>query len=88
MMAEQDVKYIIYTDISKDGTLKGPSIRQMKALNEFPEINFILSGGIGTLDDIKLARKELPFLYGIIVGKALYDKTVDLTQAIEILEKK
>ena len=73
---------IISTDISTDGTLKGPNV---KALREIAEISInpvIASGGIGSIADlISLVDLENEGVEGIIVGRALYDGSVDLKEA-------
>ena len=73
---------IISTDISTDGTLKGPNV---KALREIAEISInpvIASGGIGSISDlISLVDLENEGVEGIIVGRALYDGSVDLKEA-------
>ena len=73
---------IISTDISTDGTLKGPNV---KALREIAEISInpvIASGGIGSISDlISLVDLEKEGVEGIIVGRALYDGSVDLKEA-------
>jgi len=85
-LVSKGVKWIVYTDISKDGTLEGPSIEQMKKMGFILGTHFILSGGVGTLEDLRLVQKELPFVYGAIVGKSLYEKTLDLKQAIALFK--
>ena len=78
---------IISTDISTDGTLKGPNI---KALREIAEISInpvIASGGIGSIADlISLADFADEGIEGIIVGRALYDGSIDLKEAILTLK--
>ena len=73
---------IISTDISTDGTLKGPNV---KALSEIAEISInpvIASGGIGSIADlISLADLECKGIEAIIVGRALYDGSIDLKEA-------
>lgn len=79
-MEDKGVKYIIFTDISRDGTLSGPSIDQLSELQNAVDCKIIASGGIGQLSDINsLAKADL---YGAICGKALYAGTLSLTQAI------
>lgn len=78
------VKNIIFTDISKDGTLKGPNLDMLKKLKEKVSISITASGGIKDLEDIK-ALKDLN-LYGAITGKAIYSNTLDLREAIRILK--
>lgn len=75
------VKTIIFTDISRDGTLSGPNLEMLKKLREALDVRLIASGGIKDIDDIK-ALKELG-IDGAIVGKSIYAKTLDLEEAIE-----
>lgn len=81
-MEDMGVKTIIYTDISKDGTLMGPNIEQLTALNEAVSCDIIASGGVTNIDDI-IALKEKG-LYGAICGKSIYKGTLDLKQAVEV----
>ena len=76
------VKTIIFTDISKDGTLSGPNLEQLKAINEAVSCNIVASGGISGIDDIKSTR-ELG-LYAAICGKSIYSGRLDLAEAIEV----
>ncbi len=75
---------IIYTDIARDGMLQGPNVpatvRLLKACKNVPVIH---SGGVTTLADIT-ALKELP-IAGIIVGRALYEGTLNLEDAVKEL---
>lgn len=76
------VKYFIFTDISKDGTLSGVNAEQLKALYDgtHGKCNIIASGGVKTMDDIKIC-KEMG-LYGTICGKSIYSGSLDLAEAI------
>ncbi|MDD5069905.1 MAG: 1-(5-phosphoribosyl)-5-[(5-phosphoribosylamino)methylideneamino]imidazole-4-carboxamide isomerase [Candidatus Omnitrophica bacterium] len=76
------IKWIIYTDISRDGTLTGPNLEQAKEFFAYPDVNFILSGGVSSLDDLKLVKSQLPQIYGVITGKAIYEGKFDLSEAI------
>ena len=79
------VKNIIFTDISRDGTLEGPNTEQLAKLKETVDINITASGGIRDINDIK-ACKSLG-LYGAICGKSLYSGTLDLREAIECSQR-
>lgn len=81
-MEDFGVKTIIYTDISKDGTLSGPNLSQLKEINKAVSCNIIASGGITDINDIIALRNE--GLYGAICGKSIYNSTLDLREAIEI----
>lgn len=72
---------IVYTDISRDGTLSGPNIEGVKEIVEKVNIPVIASGGVSSLEDIESLSK-LP-IEGIIIGKALYTGAVNLEEAIK-----
>lgn len=79
-MEKIGVQYLIFTDISKDGTLSGPNLAQLRALSESVSCKLIASGGICDIGDIR-AVNELG-VYGAICGKSLYQGTLDLREAI------
>lgn len=76
------VKNIIFTDISRDGTLTGPNISALEKLKENVSCDITASGGIKSIDDVKKI-KEMN-LYGVIIGKAIYSKTIDLKEAVTL----
>ncbi len=75
------VKTIIYTDISKDGTLSGPNLEQLVEINNAVSCDITASGGVTNIDDI-IALKNAG-LYGAICGKSIYNKTLSLEEAIK-----
>lgn len=77
--------YIIFTDISKDGTLNGPNLVMLDKINNTVNTNIIASGGVSTIMDI-VSLHDLG-LYGAIVGKSVYANTLDLHSAIVIAQK-
>jgi phosphoribosylformimino-5-aminoimidazole carboxamide ribotide isomerase len=81
--AQRSIKFVICTDISKDGVLKGAALELYKELlNAFPGINLIASGGVGSLKDVEdLAESGV---WGVIVGKAIYEGRVDLDDLIKL----
>lgn len=83
-MCAVGVQYIIFTDISKDGTLTGPNIEQLVKLNDSVSANITASGGIRNIQDIKECRNNN--LYGAICGKSIYKGTLDLKEAVMIAE--
>lgn len=84
-LKEIGFKQLIYTDISKDGTLKGPNIKSIKNLLLDKQINVIASGGVSSLEDIyRLKMLENKGLIGIIVGKALYEGKFTLSQSLKM----
>ena len=80
-MDEIGVSAIIYTDISRDGTLEGPNIHQLEMLRGAVSCEVIASGGVACIEDIALLRDS--FLHGAVCGKALYSGNLDLSEAIE-----
>jgi phosphoribosylformimino-5-aminoimidazole carboxamide ribotide isomerase len=82
LFEDAGVAGIIYTDIARDGTLAGPNLAETTALAEAVSIPVILSGGIAKLSDIE-AVKAAGNIEGIIIGRALYEKTLDPKAALK-----
>jgi phosphoribosylformimino-5-aminoimidazole carboxamide ribotide isomerase len=81
------IKEIIYTSISRDGTLLGPDLARTNAVAAAAGLPVILSGGIGSEKDIAaVAGARHKNVYGVIVGKALYEQKVDLADLIRIYQ--
>jgi phosphoribosylformimino-5-aminoimidazole carboxamide ribotide isomerase len=79
-------KQLIYTDISKDGTLTGPDIFGIKKLLSETQLSVIASGGVANLNDLaKLKRLKKQGLSGVIVGKALYEGKFTLAEAFKLM---
>jgi phosphoribosylformimino-5-aminoimidazole carboxamide ribotide isomerase len=84
-MERVNVRGIIYTDISRDGTLRGPDVDGITQMLAAVNVPLIASGGISSLRDIRsLKELEKEGLIGVIVGKALYEAKLDLAQAVEL----
>ena len=75
------VKYIICTDISKDGAMRGTNLELYKELSKKYSMNITASGGVSSLDDVKKLREMN--IYGAIIGKAYYIGAIDLKDALE-----
>lgn len=75
------VKTIIFTDISKDGTLSGPNLEQLNEINNAVSCDITASGGVTNMNDIINLRDN--GLYGAICGKSLYEGTLNLVDAVE-----
>ncbi len=73
---------IIYTDISKDGMMKGPNLNRTKEIADAVDKPVIASGGINTIEDIQNLI-ELGNIEGAIIGRALYEGTLELADAIK-----
>jgi phosphoribosylformimino-5-aminoimidazole carboxamide ribotide isomerase len=82
---EFNIGALILTLIEKDGTLAGPSINKISKIARLSKVEFIASGGIGSLEDIKRLSKLK--LDGVIVGKALYEQIFTLKEAMEAAEE-
>ncbi len=82
LMESIGVKTIVFTDISKDGTLQGPNLQQLEAINNAVSCDIIASGGVSCAKDIANLRDL--FLYGAICGKSLYSGSLELGEAISI----
>ena len=80
------LKTIIYTDISRDGMLTGPNLPALSTMANTVHINVIASGGVHTLKDVEnIKNLRADNITGIISGKAIYEKTLVLEEAIEVL---
>ena len=73
---------ILYTDVAKDGMMRGPNLHHTRLLAEAGKVPVIASGGVGTIDHIRQLR-TIP-VWGVIVGRSLYEGTVDLRQALSV----
>lgn len=75
--------HFLCTDISKDGMLTGTNVELYKnILIRFPDINLIASGGIKDLDDVK--KVKTIDLYGVVIGKAIYEGKINLKELAEV----
>ena len=80
------VSRIIYTDINRDGTKKGPNVEDVIKLSTKVKIPFIISGGIASIEDVK----KIKMLYesniqGVIIGKAIYDGNIEIRDLIKLI---
>ncbi|MDN3205783.1 1-(5-phosphoribosyl)-5-[(5-phosphoribosylamino)methylideneamino]imidazole-4-carboxamide isomerase [Algoriphagus sediminis] len=77
--AAKGIKYVICTDVAKDGLLQGPSVDlYQEIMEQIPGINLIASGGVSSMTDLEELEKI--GVYGAIVGKAYYEGRVTLNQ--------
>ncbi len=80
-MQDAGVKYLICTDISRDGAMRGTNRELYRELSRKFSMHITASGGVSTLEDIRaLAALDL---YGAIIGKAYYTGAIDLKEALE-----
>ena len=75
------ISAIIYTDILRDGAMKGPNITATEALARAVDIPVIASGGVSSMDDLN-ALKNTGVISGAISGRALYDGAINLQEAL------
>ena len=73
---------VIFTDVSRDGLGSGLNIPATRELSGKSRLDVIASGGVHTIDDVKAAKDA--GLAGCIIGRALYDETVDLNEALNL----
>lgn len=82
-LPHEHIAAIIYTDIAKDGMMAGVNLNQTAELAASTRIPVIASGGVATLDDIR-ALKAAGNIYGVIIGRALYDAAFSLEAAYQV----
>lgn len=80
------VTTIIYTDISRDGMMTGPNLKETQKLIDDTNMDIIISGGMSKMGDVKRAFKT--DAVGIILGRAIYSGDIDLNLANRLLEVK
>lgn len=77
-------RYVV-TDVTKDGTLRGPNLDLLRQVTERTDRPVVASGGISSLDDIAALRELVPLgVEGAIVGKALYSGAFTLAEALDV----
>jgi len=81
-LGKMDLAAVVFTDISRDGTLQGPAIESTRAFIEASSLPVIASGGVGSIEDVRRLA-ALPIL-GVIIGRALYAGAVSLPDAIRV----
>ena len=86
--ADAGVSAIIFTDIDRDGVLKGLNIDSTLALAQSVPIPVIASGGLASMDDIhRLLQPDCGILEGAISGRALYDGRIDVPEALRLIRE-
>lgn len=73
---------IVYTDIARDGMMLGPNLQAIRALAQSTETPVVYSGGVTDLDDLRRLR-DLG-LDGVVIGRAIYESTIELSEALAI----
>lgn len=78
------IRHVVYTDIARDGMMSGPNVEYTKHLTRETEMDIIASGGVSSMEDLDTLCRE--GIKGAIIGKALYEGTVDLEEAVRRYE--
>lgn len=86
-MRSMGVTRIVHTDISRDGALTGINLHSSLALAEATGLRVIVSGGVAGLNDVRWANSASGKIDGLIVGRALYDGTFTLSDALAVLDE-
>jgi len=81
-LQKDGIKTVICTDISKDGAMSGTNTQMYADLMHKYSIDIVASGGVTTIDDVK--KLKAMNLYGAILGRALYEGSIDLKEALEV----
>lgn len=88
-MKKKQIKRIIFTDIKRDGVLKGPNFESIITVLKNTNMKVIVSGGISRMKNIrKLLEYEKKYknLEGIVIGQALYKGTLDLKEVLKLVK--
>lgn len=84
-MRSLGIKRVVFTDIRRDGTLRGPNIEATGELARSTGLKVIASGGVSTVDDLRALKRIEPLgVDAVILGKALYAGTVSIGEALSI----
>lgn len=79
------VERVVYTDIARDGTMRGPDVAGARRLAAETGLKVIASGGVASIDDVKALKAHAHVgIEGVIIGQALYTGAIDLHEAIEV----
>jgi len=85
-MKELGVSTLICTDVSRDGMLTGPNLQLLRDVLSAGPKELIASGGVSSLEDLKTLKPLEPQgVVGVIIGKALYEGTIDLGEAVRLV---
>tara|TARA_Y100000590_G_scaffold450532_1_gene590365 strand:+ start:662 stop:1381 length:720 start_codon:yes stop_codon:yes gene_type:complete len=80
------VTRIIYTDIDRDGTKSGPNLEATINFSNLTNIPVLISGGVASINEvIDIKKRNLPNIEGIVIGKAIYDGSIDIKELSKII---
>ena len=81
-----NISRIIYTDINKDGTKLGPNLEETLNFSSLTKIPVLLSGGVSSINDVlDIKKNKFPNIEGIIIGRAIYDGSIDIIELSKII---
>ncbi len=83
--SEVPLAAIVYTDIATDGMMAGPNVEAMAQMQRHIDLPVIASGGVTTIDDVRQLR--VSGMAGAIIGRALYEGTIELTEALDAAQE-
>lgn len=87
-LEDAGASHIIYTDIARDGALSGPNLAATAKLAEAVSIPVVLSGGMHSHEDlVNAAKLEEKGVKAVILGRSIYEGTIDLAEAVEQIQK-
>lgn len=87
-LEDAGVSHIIYTDIARDGALSGPNLEATVTLAQAVSIPVVVSGGMHTFEDLKAAAAlEADGVKAVILGRSIYEGTIDLARAVALVQK-
>ena len=87
-LEDKGVAAIVFTDIKRDGMMRGPNISSIREMADATQIPLIASGGVTTLEHIQeLVELEDYGVEGVIIGRALYERSIDLKKALALVSK-
>lgn len=82
------VRRLVFTDIRRDGTLKGPNLQAIEEVARTTGLNLIAAGGISVIDDVQaLLKIEHVGIEAVIIGKALYAGSITLKEALAVTKE-
>ena len=85
-MQDLGARWIIHTDVATDGAMKGPNLEaQQKIAEAVPDCQIIASGGVTSyadIDDLRELSEATPNIEGVIIGRALYEGTIELSKIL------
>lgn len=85
ILESNNIREIVFTDVSKDGMLEGMNFPEILNILSFSNIPLIASGGVTSIDDIKhIYKLNEVKISGVIIGKALYENKINLEEAIKL----